>query len=459
MADPILVKTAEEFQEDIQAQVAVDTGISDHNFGAAIKSLAFAVGRELEHVGYQIFKAELNGYLKRATGAALDNIGLDWGLTRRTATQAVGTVRLSHSASATVPQGTRYAAPATLARDRIVFETTTAGSVTGSGATDFAVRAIETGEDGNLSSSSITEIVTTIAGVTAVTNPSATTGGQDREDDDSFRARIQVYIEGLSRGTPVSIVDGCLNFEVASCTLANAMTAGQTYIELNDLELVPISNAGGKLAILDSAGNLAEIVSYGAGALDPPRITPITRGVSPGPAATTHSADVTVEEYVPAGKGRTVQSAVLVEGLGHIDVYIDDGKTNGTDSELVSLVQKRLRGDLTSPTPRDPGYRPAGSTLDCFAASRTTVNVTCTIQGTANTSDVKAAVESYLNTRKIGETVYGFEVAAVISDYPGVDNIVSGTLVIAGNTFNGTSSADVSVASTGIVYAGTVNIS
>lgn len=454
MADPVLVKTAEEIQEDIQNQIEIDTGISVRQQGHAVTSLAFAQGLENEHLAYQVFKAEINGYIKRATGSALDNHATDWGLTRRTETQATGEVTLT--GSATVPVGTQYAAPATSTRDRIVFEVTTE-TVVSSGTPNVPVRAVVAGSAGNLASSSITEIVTEVSGISAVTNAAATSGGQDQEDDDSLRNRILAYIEGLSKGTPVSIIDGCLNFAVTSVTLTAAITNSTTVLPVSDLDLAPISDAGGKLALLDSAGNIAEIVSYAAGAVDAVNDTiTVTRGVSPGPSATSHVADTVLEEYVTAGKGKTVKSATLVETPGHVDVTIDDGQTNGTDAELVTLVQNRLRGDGTA---RDPGYRPAGVTLNCAAASRTTVNVTATIQGTADRTKVKEAVELYLNNRKLGETVYGFEVAAVISDYPGVDNIVSGTLYVGGNQFVGTSSADVAITTTGIAYAGTVSIS
>lgn len=458
MADPVLVKTAEESRDDILTQVEIETGISDRNIGAVVRSLAYAVGAELEHLAYQVYKSEINGYLKRATGTALDNIGADWGITRRSEAKATGTVTLSHSSSASIPAGTQYAVPATVSSDRILFEIATGGSVVGSGTTDFSVRAIRAGNAGNVSSANITEIVTVISGITSVTNAAATSGGQDQEDDDTYRERIAAHIEGLSRGTPVSIQDGALNFAIESVQLAAAMDNSQTYMDTTDLDLAAISDAGGTLAILDSSGNLAEIVTYGAGAIDTvnDRISPIVRGVSPGPSATSHAADSVVEEYIPSGYGRTVKSVALVETPGNVNVYIDDGQTNGTTAQLRSLVENRLRGDGTS---RDPGYRAAGITLSVYVASRITPTVTATIQGTASPSAVKAAVEQYLNNRKMGEDAPAYEIAAIISNYPGVENIASGTLVINGVTHVGTSSADVTTTSTEIIYAGTVTIS
>lgn len=460
MAEPVLVKTADQVREDFLAEVEARSGINDKNVGAVLDSIGHGLGVEVEHLAYQVFKAQLNAYLLRATGSALDNHGADWGLTRRTATKAVGEVTVTHSATGTVVQGTRYAKPATTSASRVLFEVTADTAVTGAGTTVVPARAVLAGSAGNVSSGTITEIVTSNSVITAVTNAGAFSGGQDREGDDSFRQRILAKVEGLSRGTPVSIKDGALNFEIATVTLARAMDASQTYMEVSDLNLAALSNtAGGHIAILDSAGNIAEVVAFAASSLDqstdPNRISPITRAQK-STVAQAHTADSICEEYIPANKGRTVASVVLVETPGHVDAYIDDGETNGTDAELVTLVQGRLRGDGVT---RNPGYRPAGVTLDCYAATRITVAVSATISGTASTAKVKAAVEDYLNNRKVGETVYGFEVAAVISNYPGVENISSGTLVIGGTTFDGTNSADVIITSTQIAYAGVVTIS
>ena len=115
-----------------------------------------------------------------------------------------------------------------------------------------------------------------------------------------------------------------------------------------------------------------------------------------------------------------------------------------------------MRGDGTA---RDPGYRPAGVTLNCYAAVRVQPTVQATVVGSANKAEVAAAVEEYLNNRKLGEDAPAYEIAAVISDYPGVENILSGTLVIAGTAHDGTSSADVTTTAKQIIYSGVVTIS
>lgn len=456
MADPILLKRAEEIQADILAEVAVQTGISDLNLGSIIRTLAYAVAQEIEGAYFQVYRAMVNAYILTASGTALDDRGADFSLDRRAATKAVGTARFTSSGSVTVPSGTQIAAPATTARDRIVFQTTAVGSRVGAGTLDIPIQAVVAGDEGNLASSTITEMVSAVSGVTAVTNPGATLLGTDQEDDDAYRGRIVAHIEGLSRGTPVSIIDGALDFTVQAVTLKNALPSGQNYMEVaEDLATIPITVAAtGKLAILDSSGNVAEVVYYTGinTAISPQRVTGLSRGQE-STSDVSHEAGLSVEEWIPAGRGRSVTGVVLVETPGNVDVYIDDGTTLGPHDELKNLVQYRLRGDGTA---RDPGYRPAGVTLSGYKVTIVNVNVTATVQGNVNTDEIEAAIEAYLNTRSIGEDVYGSAIACVIQDSAGVEKVVS--LVIQGNTYNGAAAADVTIGSTSVSRAGTITV-
>lgn len=456
MGDPILLKRAEEIQADILAEVSAQTGISDTNLGSVVRTLAYAVAQEIEGGYFQVYRARVNAYILTATGSALDDRGADFGVTRRSATKAVGTARFTASDTATVPSGTQIAAPATTARDRIVFVTTAIGSRVGAGTLDIPIQAVVAGDAGNLASSTITEMVSAVTNITAVTNPGATLLGTDIEDDDTYRGRIIAHIEGLSRGTPVSIIDGALDFTVQAVTLKNALPSGQNYMEVTeDLDTVPISIAAtGKLAILDSSGTISEVVYYTGinTAVSPQRITGLTRGQE-STSDVDHEAGLSVEEWIPAGRGRIVTGVVLVETPGNVDVYIDDGTALGPHDQLKNLVQYRLRGDGTA---RDPGYRPAGVTLSGYKVTIVQVNVTAVVQGNVNTDEIEAAIEAYLNTRSTGRDIYGSAVACIIQDQSGVEKLIS--LAIQGNTYDGAAGADLAIGSTSVARAGTISV-
>lgn len=465
MAAPTQIKVAEQIRDDILASIAADTGISDQNLGSNTRSTAYAVGSEIDEVYFQLWRLQRAFYIRTATGTALDSRGADYGLTRRAAQYAIGTARFTFTGAGThtVPNGALVSAPATTARDKIQFATPATGTYnrTGAGTIDVPITAVVAGAEGNLGSGTITQLDTTISGVTAVTNPSATTLGAPEETDDEFRARILRHIEGLSRCTVASILNGAIDFEQQTLTLAEAIDASATTIKVReDLTEIPLSIAAtGKLGL---NGN-AEVVTYTGinTSSDPHQITGVTRAQE-GTTAVAHEEGIAITEYIPTGEAVRVTSATAVETTAHVNVWIDDGTATGPDNELVDLVEKRLRGDGTE---RDPGYKAGGVTLDVYAVSIVSVNVVASVIVASgyNASDVvgasgtvNTAVTNFLNSLVVGQDVIGYQVACVITDLPGVETINS--LSINGTAFDGTNAADVAISSSQAARSGSHTI-
>jgi len=458
--DIVQIKTAEEIRDDILAEISALTGISDSNLGATVRTQAFAVAVEIDELYFQLWKATKGFYIKTATGTALDNRAADFNLARRAATAAIGTVTFTGTPAATIPINTLVAAPATAARDEIVFQTTASGIVGGGGTVDIAIEALKAGEEGNLTAAQITTIKTTVSGVTAVTNAASTVLGTDKEGDSAFRESILRTIAGLSRGTIPAILHGAIDFALQEVTLYGDHAAGDlTLYVVEDLNLYPFSITGTNYIWL----NETEAVSYTgiSTASFPHSFTGITRAQK-GTAAVAHDDGVKVKEYVDTTDGQSVTSASLIEspGVGQVDVYIDDGTTTGPSTELVDVVQKRLRGDGTD---RDPGYRGAGITLYVIARTVTQVNVTATIVAepgynlTATATTSINAVTDFLNGHKVGQNVFGYQVAEEIMAVEGVQTILS--LIINTVTFVGTSTADVVITNTEVARANTISVS
>ena len=372
--DIVQLKTAEEIRDDILAEIAALTGISDHNLGSKIRTLAYALSLEVDEFYFQLWKATKGTYIKTATGVALEHRASDYGLHREGKTKALGMIRFTGNPGSRIPLGTLIAAPATSAKDEIVFETTQPGIVPPWGSAELPIQAVVAGSEGNLAAQTITYLKQTISGITQVTNPAATVLGSDEEDDASLRERIIRTLQGLSRGTIPAILHGAIDFRLQEVTLKGSLPAGQNYITVaQDLNLFPFSVAGaGKLGL---DGN-NEVVTYTVinTASFPHKFTGVMRGQQ-GTSDIDHVDGIKLKEYIPTGHGERVTSASLIETHGHVDVYIDDGTMHGPHAELVSLVQKRLRGDGSD---RDPGYRGAGITLDVIA--RSVVSVTVEVQ-------------------------------------------------------------------------------
>lgn len=445
-------KTAEEIQENILDQIAAERGITDRELGANVRTEVNAVSQELDGNYYQLYRLQRGFYLETATGDELDSKAADFGLSRKSAVAAIGSVDITVSAATTIPIGSLFAAPATTTRDEVQFETLSALSPGSAGTYSVAVRCTSTGVSGNVATGQITKIVNPIASVTGVTNPGATTLGASAEDDDSLRARIRRHIDGLSRGTAPSILAAALDFEPQFITLAVSTDTTQTYLEISeDLNTVPIATSG-TLAL----NNYSEVVTYTGIDLttDPHRITGVTRAGSP----VAHTAGVRIDEYVPSGRGRSIPNAVLQESAGVVDVYVDDGTATGISAELLALVTAFLQGDGTA---RFEGYKAAGITLNGFAQGLVTVNVTAVIvveTGYSSSSvlaDAQTNVTNLLNTYK-NRTLYGSVVLSAIEETLGVAGVTTFSMDDGTTTVGATGLLSVSV--TQVVRSGTISI-
>jgi len=286
--------------------------------------------------------------------------------------------------------------------------------------------------------------------------------GASEEDDDSYRTRILAWIAGLSKGTVPAIISGSINFEVQKATLAVALPAGQLFLEVEeDLNTIPFSVQGARyLELQDASGVLVEVVLYTGidTTTTPQRFTGLTRAQF-ATADVAHEVGGLIEEYIPQSSGHTVTSASVLESPGHVDVYIDDGTTAGPDPLLVDLVEKRLRGDGTD---RDPGWKPAGVTLNTTARSVSLIDVTATIQVSTSydAAEVKATtlttITEYLNGFKVGVDVLAYPLVEVIMAVDGVIDITS--LLINAVLFDGAVAADVAVPINTVARANTISV-
>ena len=126
----------------------------------------------IEFVSKQIFATSAEGkYLERRAS--------EYGIYRKQATNAQGTVTFSGSGS--VPVGTTLQTA-----DEIIFETTTE--------TDSrlvaSIQAVNPGANGNLQSGTVLTLVSPIAGIESEATSGEVSGGTDIEGDESLRERL-----------------------------------------------------------------------------------------------------------------------------------------------------------------------------------------------------------------------------------------------------------------------------
>jgi len=163
----------------------------------------------------QLSKVEAALFLDSAKGAALDRLVFDrYGMIRKPAAASVGTVQFATTLPAgvtfTIPVGIRLATPdgtQFVTDESVVFTAATVGPVA------CAVRSVLAGGSQNVKAGQITSLVTSITSQPSdlvVSNPFATAGGDDAEDDDSLRDRARRFFTTVRRGTLGALEEAAL---------------------------------------------------------------------------------------------------------------------------------------------------------------------------------------------------------------------------------------------------------
>ncbi|MGE7827844.1 baseplate J/gp47 family protein [Paenibacillus sp. NPDC093718] len=134
--------------------------------------------------------------------AELDLRTAEHGITRREAVASSGSVLFTGKPGTTVPAGTYVATPADEGSGESSVEYVTTSDVTlsdylGTGAAP--IRAVTPGSNGNVPAGVIQLMMTSVSGVTSVTNPEPTRSGTDTESDQSLLERF--YAKVRSQGT------------------------------------------------------------------------------------------------------------------------------------------------------------------------------------------------------------------------------------------------------------------
>jgi len=133
------------------------------------------------------------------------------GINRLPGSRATGSVTFTtQSAVTTIPSGTRVTTVPDSDGNTIDFLTTeqaeTSNGVTT--VTDVPIQAADVGQEFNIPANEIVRLAEPPIGVRGVDNPEATTGGEDREDNDELRARAKQAVQSSSQGGTVDGIKG-----------------------------------------------------------------------------------------------------------------------------------------------------------------------------------------------------------------------------------------------------------
>ena len=130
-----------------------------------------------------------------ATGYILDRHAARNSISRKQATAAHGTLKVTGTSNVLIPLGYVFATPATAITSSIEYRATEQvtlelDSDTGEYVATVPITCERTGTVGNTPADSITLMVQPLSGITSVTNEDALTDGSDIETDDALRVRV-----------------------------------------------------------------------------------------------------------------------------------------------------------------------------------------------------------------------------------------------------------------------------
>ncbi|AYB42337.1 baseplate J/gp47 family protein [Paenibacillus lautus] len=131
----------------------------------------------------------------------LDLRTAEHGITRREAVASSGSVLFTGKPGTTVPAGTYVATPADegSGESSVEYVLTSGVTLSDSGTGTAPIRAVTPGSNGNVPAGVIQLMMTSVSGVTSVTNPEPTRSGTDTESDQSLLERF--YAKVRSQGT------------------------------------------------------------------------------------------------------------------------------------------------------------------------------------------------------------------------------------------------------------------
>ncbi len=177
-------------KEIIEYMLASVPGEYDTSVGSFFYDLLYPVAEQVYRLQGSISDLELNAFALTAVGDYLDRKVAEQGITRKQATFAKGTVRISGDVGAVVQQGAKVASGDTLfaVDEEVVISET--------GYVDVPATCIVAGAKGNVAIGQINRFPATLQKLTEATNITVFTGGYDEEADSELLER---YLEKVSR--------------------------------------------------------------------------------------------------------------------------------------------------------------------------------------------------------------------------------------------------------------------
>ena len=195
---PTYEEILDSVEDDLMQRFGTDIVLtSNSNFGIIARLIAWRetlLIKELQRTYY-------SAYISTATESSLDRIGANLDLPRKVDEHSFANIQVETDEEYLLQAGEQFET-----EDGIVFDLikdmTTSKDADGKCIGVGVVQSVDTGEYTNVPANSITIISNPNEDVISVTNPEKAAGGQDYEDDPTYRARL--IMENVAKPGPTS---------------------------------------------------------------------------------------------------------------------------------------------------------------------------------------------------------------------------------------------------------------
>lgn len=369
-----------------------------------------------------------------ATGDDLDYLISNFGGKRIQAQYSIGVVYFIVYSEAEqniyIPSGTAVSTRNTDGLESIGFVTTSdVVLLRGTKSIAANIKASASGSDSNVAAGLIE--YTDFPLIDAVTNVLATSSGRDKETDAELRARAPYMLLGINTGTDGAYINEILALpQVAEAKVLESNSKYSRGIGYVDILIRPYAGDSIQTTIQQIPSGLP-IIYFG--------YCPVTEIVSVYSTSNTSVVYVDGTDYlfVP-DETYSKNSYRTKDKIYWLNATWPDGGISIAYSynPVVLMAQRAIerKRNLTA----DVLVRNADA-IDVYITASVSVNPYYTSVNVAN--DIKQAVTSYVNNKRIGEALLEVDVACLIREIPGVDNVSLPLTVL--STTEGGSSEDI----------------
>lgn len=169
---------------------------SNSNFGGIARSIAWDLTELIQEEQRNYYSP----FISTSTNSGLDRIGANLDLQRKVAMPSFANVVITTDDEYLIQAGEQFETEEGVVFDLIKDVITTKDRKTGKYTGIGALQSVETGEFNNVPANTITVVSNPDENIISVTNPEAAAGGQDDEDDATYRARL--ILENVAKPGP-----------------------------------------------------------------------------------------------------------------------------------------------------------------------------------------------------------------------------------------------------------------